>query len=236
MVRDANQDYCFASEKYPLFIVCDGMGGHAAGDVASRSAVESISRYIDLNRKFDLDDKNAESLMGGACKYANSIVYSRSQTSSEYNGMGTTMDICLFDFEKLYVCHVGDSRVYLYRDNTLNQISCDHTLINELLKNGTITEEEAKTHPNRHMITRALGTEDSIKYDFYSLDMADGDMILMCTDGLSNMLTEDEIKRVLLSADDLRKAVTRLRDKANENGGADNITAILIKYSEEEMR
>ena len=86
------------------------------------------------------------------------------------------------------------------------------------------------------MITRALGTEDSIKYDFYSLDMADGDMILMCTDGLSNMLTEDEIKRVLLSADDLRKAVTRLRDKANENGGADNITAILIKYSEEEMR
>ena len=150
--------------------------------------------------------------------------------------MGTTTDICLFDFDRVHICHVGDSRVYLYRDNKIEQITTDHTLIEELIKNGTITEEEAKNHPNRHMITRAVGTEETVKYDFYSFDLSDGDEILMCTDGLSNMLTDDGIKRVLLSTDDLNDAVKLLRDKANENGGVDNITAILIKYSEEETR
>ena len=237
MIRQTNQDYYYAScEAYPVFIVCDGMGGHAAGDVASRSAVESMAKYIEINRKFDIDAKQAENLIGGACRYANSIVYSRSKSSSDYIGMGTTTDICLFDFDKVHICHVGDSRVYLYRDNVIKQITTDHTLIEELIKNGTITEEEAKNHPNRHMITRAVGTEKTIKYDFYSLCLSDGDVILMCTDGLSNMLTDEGIKRVLLSNDDLNTAVKRLCAKANENGGVDNITAILIKYSEEETR
>ena len=237
LIRKTNQDYYFAkNDAFPLFIVCDGMGGHAAGDVASRSAVECMAHYIEINRRFDMDAKEAERLLGGACDYANKVVLKRAKTSCDYYGMGTTTDICLIDFEKAYICHVGDSRVYLFRDGEISQLTTDHTLMNELIKNGTITEEEAKNHPNRHMITRAVGTEETLKYDFLTVDLSDGDMILMCTDGLCNMLEDDRIKRVLLSIDDPETAVKKLCDTANENGGVDNITAILIKYGKEETR
>ncbi|MBO4898220.1 MAG: Stp1/IreP family PP2C-type Ser/Thr phosphatase [Clostridia bacterium] len=233
-VRDMNQDCYYAStDVKPLFILCDGMGGHAAGDIASRSTVESVSRYINMHVPFDLDDKKAKSLLEGAVKFANKLVFARSKTDMAFDGMGTTCDVCMADFDIMYICHVGDSRVYLLRDTEIKPITRDHTLIEELIDNGTITREEAENHPNKHMITRAVGTEKTIKCDFLVHEMQDGDMFLMCSDGLSNMLTDVQIKDACLVGGDLKKTVKMLVDRANENGGLDNITAILIKYSKD---
>lgn len=237
MEREVNQDFFYANgEAPPTFIVCDGMGGHAAGDIASRSAVQSISKYIKMHISFDMDARKAKTLLEGACKYANTLVLSRAKSAKQYSGMGTTADICLFDFDVLYICHVGDSRVYRCRGGALTQITKDHSLINDLLDNGTITPEEARTHPNRHMITRAVGTDEDLKCDFHIHELEDGDIILMCSDGLSNMLSDEQMKNTLLRFSDLDGAAKALVDKANENGGTDNITAVIIKYNEEESR
>ena len=155
----------------------------------------------------------------------------------EYRNMGTTCDICYIDFDILYTCHVGDSRIYLYRDNDLTQLTHDHTLMEELLKNGNITQKEIENHPGKHMITRAVGTEEGIESDFDFLKLQDGDMILMCSDGLTNMLSDTAIKKVLLPGGELEGITKRLVEKANENGGLDNITVIVLRYTEnkEEM-
>ena len=234
VVRETNQDFYFAStEGKPLFVLCDGMGGHASGDVASRSAAQSVGRYINMHAPYDIDAKKAQNLLVGAVEFANSIVFARSKTGIEFRGMGTTCDVCMPDFDIMYICHVGDSRVYHLRGTEIKHLTQDHTLIEELVKNGTITKEEAKNHPNKHMITRAVGTEKNIKCDFLVQEMKDGDMFLMCSDGLTNMLTDVQIKDAMLVGGDLKKTVKMLVDRANENGGIDNITAILIKYSED---
>ena len=215
LVRTTNQDCFYASGgTKPLFVVCDGMGGHASGDIASRSAVNSAVKC--------------------ACKYANSIVLTRSKTSPEYRGMGTTCDICFIAFDTLYLSHVGDSRVYLYRNDKLKLLTHDHTVVDELLLNGTITEEEAKNHPNRHMITRAVGTEADIECDFLSERLRDGDKILMCTDGLTNTVPESGIIRAVITGRSAAETVDILINKANENGGTDNITAVMINYAKDE--
>lgn len=234
ILRKMNQDYYHASaEMPPLFIVCDGMGGHASGDVASRSAVDCISRYIDMHKTYDFDSEKAHTLLSGALKYANSTVYTRATVSERYKGMGTTADICLFDFDFLYICHVGDSRVYLFRDGKLKKLTTDHTLIEELLSNGTISEQEAENHPNRHMITRAVGTDETVTGDFLDISLSGDDIILMCSDGLSNMVSDAQIIRCL-SYDNLQKSCDELIKKANDNGGRDNITAVVIKYETDE--
>lgn len=234
IVRNMNQDYYYSSaEKPSLFIVCDGMGGHASGDVASRSAVESLSRYIKMHKSYDFTREDAEKLLSGALAYANSTIFTRAAVSQKYKGMGTTADICLFDFDSLYICHVGDSRVYMFRDGMLKQLTTDHSLIEELLSNGTISEQEAKNHPNRHMITRAVGTDEFVEGDFMEIKLVDKDVFLMCSDGLSNMVSEQYIMQCL-SYDDSQKACDDLINKANENGGRDNITAIVIKYQTNE--
>jgi len=236
LVRETNQDSFFASgDRPPVFIVCDGMGGHASGDIASRSAVESIKNYIYMHTSMDLDEFKAKKLLGGAIEYANRIVYTRSNSKEDYNGMGTTADICLIDFEMLYVGHVGDSRVYLFRNGVLKQITRDHTLVEELIKYGTITEEEAKVHPNRHMITKAVGTDENTKWDFHSEELLNDDIILMCSDGLTNMLSEEEIINTLISSEDMDKVTQDLINKANTNGGTDNITTIVVKIIKEVM-
>ena len=234
MVRETNQDYYYAStEGKPLFILCDGMGGHASGDVASKSTAESVSRYIKMHVPFDLDSEKARTLLTGAVVFANKLVFARSKTSIDFKGMGTTCDVCMADFDIMYISHVGDSRVYLLRGTEITPLTQDHTLIEELVKNGTISKEEAENHPNKHMITRAVGTEKTIESDFIKQKMQDGDMFLMCSDGLTNMLTDVQIKDAMLVGGDLKTTVKMLVDRANENGGLDNITAVLIKYSED---
>ncbi len=235
LVRKTNQDYCLASNKpVPLFVLCDGMGGHSAGDIASKSAVQSIKKYVSVHYSFDTDEKKAKELLCGAVEYANKIVYSRAKKIPEYGDMGTTCDICFVDFDMLYVAHVGDSRVYLYRDGCLTQITTDHTLMEELLKKGSITKEEIENHPGKHMITRAVGTEEEIEVDFYATGLQDGDVILMCSDGLTNILSDNAIKKVLLPGGDINAVANQFIRKANEGGGVDNTTVIILKYTKNE--
>ncbi len=233
--RKMNQDYYRASgDVPPLFILCDGMGGHLSGDIASRSAAESAETFIRMQSILDLSESKAARILKNAVSYANKIVYSRAQTTEDFSGMGTTMDICLVDFDMLYIAHVGDSRVYLFRGGELSQLTRDHSLVEEMVESGMISKSEAENHPNKNVITRAIGTNFSVENDFISLPMQNDDMILMCSDGLSNMLSETEIKNLLISDVNLEHVAENLINRANENGGRDNITAIVFKKTKKE--
>ncbi len=229
-VREMNQDFCIASADRPhLFILCDGMGGHRSGDVASRTAAESIETYVRMQSALDYDDEKAERVLRGAVSYANNIVYTRAKSMKELAGMGTTVDICMVDFDMLYIAHVGDSRVYLLREGQLCQLTTDHSLVEEMIQSGLITESEAQSHPNKNVITRAVGTNRTVQCDFLAQELKQDDILLMCSDGLSNMLTESEMKNILISSDKPQTIAEELVEKANINGGKDNITAIVVK-------
>lgn len=228
--REMNQDFCIASADRPhLFILCDGMGGHKSGDVASRTAADSIETYVRMQSALDYDAAKAERVLKGAVSYANNIVYTRALNMEELAGMGTTVDICMVDFDMLYIAHVGDSRVYLLREGILEQVTTDHSLVEEMVQNGLITEREAQSHPNKNVITRAVGTNKTVQCDFIARELHQDDILLMCSDGLSNMLTETEIKNILISSDKPQDIADELIEKANANGGKDNITAIVVK-------
>lgn len=230
MKRKDNQDYfCLPKGNEKVFVVCDGMGGHAAGDTASRTAAESVYKYITMHSTFDLTEEKARELVGGAIEYANKIVNIRSSANVKYEGMGTTADVCLIDVDTLYAAHVGDSRVYLMRDGELKQITKDHTLVQKMVDDGVLTKEQAEKHPDRHVLTRAIGSEPLIEYDFNAVKLLDNDIILMCSDGLTNMLDENSIKVGLISGNSLKETVNGLIDAANKNGGSDNITALVIR-------
>jgi len=235
IIRKVNQDFYVVHPENPsFFVLCDGMGGHNSGDIASRCTAESINKYIEMHYSLDGNEKNIKKILSEAIDYANKLVFTRAGKNADFSGMGTTCDVCYIDFDKLYIGHVGDSRVYLYRNAELIQLTCDHTLMEELMKNGTITKAEAEVHPNRHMITRAVGTEANTESDFISESLRDGDVILMCSDGIYNMLSDSGIKKILLPDGELSVAGQKLIDKANENGGLDNITVILIRYTNKE--
>ncbi len=228
--RKMNQDFYLVSEERPsLFVLCDGMGGHLSGDIASRTAAESAETYVRMQSMLDLDENKASHILKNAVSYANKIVYNRAMENEALSGMGTTMDICLFDFDILYIAHVGDSRVYLLRDGVLSQLTTDHSLVEEMVQKGLISKDEAQSHPKKNIITRAVGTNHEVESDVISLTLRRDDLILMCSDGLSNMLSNGEIKNLLISGDTPEKVVSNLIYAANENGGQDNITAIVIK-------
>ena len=227
--RAANQDGFYTSDTpYPLFVLCDGMGGHASGDIASQSCIESVKSYIEASNSVNLTDETIEMALSNALKHANEIVYSRSLQSEELKGMGTTADVAVVIFDTLYVSHVGDSRVYLLHGGELKCITKDHSLVQKMVDQGLLTADQARVHPNRNVITRALGTEEEIESDFLKVKLSSGDIILMCSDGLHSMLSDMEIKRLLISDATPQGVVQNLIDKANENGGDDNITAIVV--------
>ena len=229
--RQMNQDFCLASAAVRpyVFILCDGMGGHKSGDVASKTAAESIETYIRMQNTMDLDRKKAERILKNAVSYANTMVYTRAKESEVLRGMGTTTDVCLLDFDMLYIAHVGDSRVYLLREGVLRKLTRDHSLVEELLEGGIITPEEAEKHPNKNVITRAVGTNRTVRADCIELELRKDDILLMCSDGLSNMLSEMDIKNILISSSSMEEVVDTLIARANQNGGKDNITAIVIQ-------
>lgn len=223
--RKDNEDY-FAAQNN-LFIVADGMGGHKAGDVASKLAVQTITK---LNRA-SRGQADKEKLIEAFFSKANKAVNERAKRISHEQGMGTTMTLMLIDQEKAYIGHIGDSRAYLFRNGKLKQLTNDHSLVADMVQEGKITEEEAREHPYRNVITKALGSEEKIKPDIFSVNLKDGDRLLLCSDGLTSMVDDATLHEVLSSSETLKAAGNTLIKKANDNGGADNITAIVIDTS-----
>ena len=221
--RRGNEDNYFA--RAPLFVVADGMGGAQAGEVASKIAVEAFEQGLP-------DDGSPEERLARRVQDANRLIYERSVTEHEQAGMGTTLTAALLAEEQLAIAHVGDSRAYLFRDGALQRLTSDHSLVGELVRQGKLTEEQAEEHPQRSIITRALGPEPTVEVDTWTYPVRAGDVLLLCSDGLTSMITEERIADVLNTSADLRLAADRLIDEANAAGGRDNITVVLFRLEE----
>jgi serine/threonine protein phosphatase PrpC len=238
--RKGNEDSYFVNPEERLFVVADGMGGHAAGEVASRVAVEAINEFIcltggdrEITWPFELDasisyDGNR---LKTAIRHANQKVIETTQERAEYEGMATTVVAALVEQESVNVAHVGDSRVYLLRSGELAQLTSDHSWVNEQIQNGVISPDQARSHPLRNVVTRALGGKSDLRVDIRGLKVQPDDVLLLCTDGLTTMLSDEQIRECLLrSVPDIDRAAEELVSGANEHGGEDNITVLLVRF------
>ncbi|OPX84208.1 MAG: Serine/threonine phosphatase stp [Pelotomaculum sp. PtaB.Bin104] len=226
LVRKLNEDSLYVSPEIGLLAVADGMGGHQAGEVASGMAMRTLES--ELPRLLRIGVSPQKALLDSVNK-ANVSIHERSLLNQELKGMGTTITACLKQKSNLFIAHVGDSRAYLLRNGNIHQLTQDHSLVQELLRNGGINEEQAMLHPQRNVLTRALGTEQSVQVDLDILRVLPGDLLLLCTDGLTRYLSQDELSSAINSAPDTDVAVHILLSKALESGGADNITIILAE-------
>jgi serine/threonine protein phosphatase PrpC len=240
--REHNEDSYVVLSEYDLFIVADGMGGHRAGDVASRLATETIAEFFrstateDVTWPFHFDTSLSEEenrLLTGI-RIANRQIFERSAKSRECRGMGTTVVGALFSSKKnrMYIGHVGDSRCYRIRGGELRQMTRDHSLINDYLLAMPDLTEEQKSELPKNVITRALGMQDQVMVDLQADEPQPGDIYLLCSDGLSGMIADDEILDILMSTGDINEGCRRLITRANEHGGEDNITAILVRIDD----
>ena len=226
LVRKINQDFIFYSREsvgaFPnLFIVADGMGGHNAGDFASRYAVECFLSYIKISKPDALIRMVDEGI-----KYANKKIMEKAAEDENLRGMGTTMVVAYIEDGQLFVANIGDSRLYLL-DKQINQVTEDHSFVATLVRAGELTPAEARVHPDKNVITRAVGAAENAKVDFFEVDLEPGDQILMCSDGLSNMV-EDEVLYDIVKNTYIGDVVDGLIDEAKRNGGSDNIAVIVI--------
>ena len=217
--RQVNEDSYLVQD--PLFVVADGMGGHVAGDVASRTVVEK------LTEETRGDTPTPESL-APLVRAANAEVFNKARSDSTLQGMGTTCTILLLEGTDAHLAHVGDSRAYLFRDQSLRQITEDHTLVQRMVQEGRLSQEEAHKHPQRNIITRVLGVDPDVSVDTFSVEAKPGDRFLLCSDGLSSMLEDAEIEAVLRSESEPQAAAELLVARANEAGGEDNITVVIV--------
>lgn len=234
--REINQDYMFTSEtavgNLPnLFLVADGMGGHKAGDYASRFTVEKIIEFISRS-----GEKEPVALMKEAVTDANTMLLHEANTDSLKSGMGTTIVAATIDGGKLYTANVGDSRLYVINHEEITQITRDHSLVEEMVRLGEMNKEEAKEHPDKNIITRAIGVLPEVAVDFFETNLKSGDTVLMCSDGLTNMIEDEEIKRIVLGQRDIVEKAEKLVETANLNGGRDNITVVLVEPFSDEMK
>jgi PPM family protein phosphatase len=221
--RRGNEDAAYA--RAPLFVVADGMGGAQAGEVASQIAVETFAQGLP-------DSGPAEERLVNRIREANERIHALSQSDRDRAGMGTTMTAAYLDDAHLAIAHVGDSRAYLFRDGELQRLTKDHTLVQALIDEGKLTEEEAEQHPQRSVITRALGPEATVKIDTFSYPARGGDILLLCSDGLTSMISEAQIAATLAAASNLTDAAEQLILEANDAGGRDNITVVLTLLEE----
>ena len=221
--RRDNEDSAFA--RAPVFVIADGMGGAQAGEVASRIAVEAFQEELP-------EQGSPEERLADVAQVANRRIYDISRTEHERAGMGTTLTAVYVDDSSLAVAHVGDSRAYLFRDGELSLLTQDHTLVGELVKRGKLTEEQAAEHPQRSIITRALGIDAEVEVDTWTYSARAADVVLLCSDGLTSMISEEQIADILAEESDLDLAAGRLIDGANEAGGRDNITVILFRLED----
>jgi serine/threonine protein phosphatase PrpC len=221
--RRDNEDSMYA--RAPVFVVADGMGGAQAGEVASRIAIEAFEQGLP-------DAGSPEERLAQRVREANQRIHELSRTEHERAGMGTTLTAAYLGDGDVAIAHVGDSRAYLFRDGSLQRLTQDHSLVGELVRRGKLTEEQAEEHPQRSIITRALGPEPSVQVDTWSYPVRDGDVLLLCSDGLTSMITEAQIVEILSSAGTLEEAGDRLISEANAAGGRDNITVVLSRLED----
>ncbi|WAJ25882.1 Stp1/IreP family PP2C-type Ser/Thr phosphatase [Lacrimispora xylanolytica] len=226
-VRNANQDYVFASAESVgslpnLFLVADGMGGHKAGDYASRYISEHLVEHIK-----QAEDSEIIPLLREGIEKVNQMLYQESRDKAELNGMGTTLVAAVIEDSSMYVANVGDSRLYLIR-NQLKQITKDHSYVEELVSLGQMERGSRDYREKKNIITRAVGTEEKLEIDFFEVSLEPGDYVLMCSDGLSNMLEDAEMEEIICSELELGEKAEKLITVANDNGGKDNIAVVLI--------
>jgi len=235
ITRVMNQDYCFSSNtsigNLPnIYIVADGMGGHKAGEYASRYTVERVVASVSRSRW-----KDPVRVMKEAIRKANEILVLESNEDEEKQGMGTTIVVATVIANKLYVANVGDSRLYVIGEK-IKQITKDHSYVEEMVRRGEVTPEKAKLHEKRHVITRAVGVSPEIQIDFFEVELGEDDIVLICSDGLTNMVSDDKIAHIVLSNEELGNIGEALVKEANKNGGEDNITAVIIKPDSDEVK
>ena len=225
-IRDHNEDSLLVKD--PLYVIADGMGGHAAGEIASEIAVQTLGKA-----QITKPDSNA---LRRAVAEANSLIIKGAQQGLGRQGMGTTLTAVVLSGDELLVAQIGDSRAYLLQNGSLRQITRDHSLVGELVAAGKITEEEARFHPNRSVITRALGSEPHVQPDLYEMRVHEGERLLLCSDGLNSMLDNDSIAQILMSYPDPQDTADALVKAANEAGGYDNTTVIVIDINKVDPR
>ncbi len=228
-VRETNQDCFRVCEKNGrgIFVLCDGMGGHRAGEIASGESASDIVRV--LEELMEEADGDIFIKIISAVNHANNRVYTMSLENETYSGMGTTCDVCVVTENGAHIGHVGDSRVYIYSSGGLFQITKDHSLVEEMVERGELSRDQAVSFGRKNYITRAVGTQSSVQADTYLAAFKPGDVILMCSDGLTNMVAEIDIAYILSSKMSLEEMARELISRANDNGGLDNITALLIR-------
>ncbi|MDP1825722.1 MAG: Stp1/IreP family PP2C-type Ser/Thr phosphatase [Archangium sp.] len=240
MKRNHNEDNLLLLPEERLFVVADGMGGHSSGEVASKIAVEEVAEFFRMTSqdleitwpyKMDKQKNYDENRLATGVKLANMRIFEKASADTKYKGMGTTIVTVYFAKDsEVVVGHVGDSRVYFFRENTLRQVTEDHSLLNDYLKAKKLTPEEIEAFPHKNVIVRALGMKDTVNVDINRVEPKDGDIFLLCSDGLSGMVPDKQIEQILQSQSDLDKACAQLIDAANANGGNDNVTCVLAQY------
>ncbi len=230
--RMMNQDsyYCSSGLKAPhLYIVADGMGGHNGGEIASKTSVDTVKSFIESCYQVSEYVNDRLLMIRDAITKANSVVYNRSLEDQNLIGMGTTLTMALIEEGRLYIGHIGDSRMYLLRGEECRKLTEDHSLVAQLIKNGSISPEEGDCHPQKNVITKALGVEMTVEMDLGTEILKQGDTLLLCTDGLTNMLGLGEIIRICSKGQDPQSISKALIEEANIKGGKDNVTAIVVK-------
>lgn len=229
--RNNNQDFVYASDHMVgrlngLWIVADGMGGHAAGDLASRLCVETMIDTIERSQK-----EQEIGILSEAITAANRAVSAKAHTDPELEGMGTTLVAATITGNCLYVANIGDSRLYIADDDRIEQITYDHSLVEEMVRAGKLRRDQAANHPKKNIITRAVGEDTDVQPDFFDVALNTGDIILLCSDGLSNMVSDEQMFRIIKNGGSLEETARKLIDQANRSGGRDNISVVLIRNS-----
>lgn len=234
--RSNNEDACYVLRKDKVFIVADGVGGNNSGELASRTCVDEIAKYVEGHNLHQLDTEDEiQNYFGECIRDVNFKILELSQRHEENWGMATTVVMAYLRGNQLYILNVGDSRAYVLRDNCLTQITEDHTYVNSLVKAGLITEEEAEHHENRNMITRAVGADHKIDADFFVVPVVSGDRLLICTDGLHGEVGLNEMTDIMCKNETMTNICDELVELAKANGGSDNITIIVVEITEEDI-
>ena len=230
-VRETNEDYFYISnslDQIQLFLLADGMGGYNGGEIASQLAIQTAKNYIENNFKdIEKDRDSIIQLLGSSMEYANMVVYEKAKENPELQGMGTTLEICLIYNNKAYIGHVGDSRIYRVRKQFIRKLTQAHSYVQKLVKEGTITKEQAEHHPQKNMLMKALGCNAFVEPDVMVKGFLKDDILIMCSDGLSNMVDQQTIYE--MASKNIEQATKDLVQLAKDRGGYDNITVVIIQ-------